>query len=238
MKSAQPKHLQRFQHQRVLPQQGRHVFRHQHTVQPSPCDGEVKSSRETTLLVVLGHANTAEGGRANCCLYWEKAFNKGDGTIPSHRIGNEDEGRVGEEKDNWAEEPQGNGFFCYAQPAKSSPVWQRHEHEMFPGLRAGNPAHMEVFALYPAPKPVTSTQTQSSPHGAVTRTPKLQVQPLRRHSVPRHRHFPGALAVQQDQKAALPATPAQTTQYISREGRTNSLVAPACRYRRFGPSNF
>lgn len=54
-----------------------------------------------------------EGGRANCCLYWEKAFNKGDGTIPSHHIGNK--GEREEETDNWAEGLQGNRFFCYAQ---------------------------------------------------------------------------------------------------------------------------
>lgn len=75
MKSAQLKHLQRLQRHRApslsaLSVQGQHVFSHRHTTQPSPCDGEVTSSRETTPLGGLGHANMTEGGHANCCLYW------------------------------------------------------------------------------------------------------------------------------------------------------------------------
>lgn len=101
MKSAQPKHLQRLQYHHApplsaLPVQGQHVFSHRHTIQPSPRDGEVTPSRETTLLGFLDHADTTEGGRANCCLYWEKAFNKGDGTIPSHRIEQGVEGGEGQ----------------------------------------------------------------------------------------------------------------------------------------------
>lgn len=68
----------------------------------SPQDGEVTLSRETTLLGFLGHADMTERDHINCCFYWGKAFNKGDGTTPSHRIRNR--GERGEEQDNWAEE--------------------------------------------------------------------------------------------------------------------------------------
>lgn len=85
------------------------TFSHRHTTQPSPRDGE------DTFWGFLGHANMPEGSCANCCLYREKAF-KGGGTNPSCHIGSM--GERGEEKDNWAEELQGNRFFCYAQPVQ------------------------------------------------------------------------------------------------------------------------
>lgn len=87
-----------------------------------------------------------EGGRANCCLYWEKAFNKGDRTIPSHHIGNK-VGRGGRTTGQKSYREM-DSFAMHSQ-FKSSVVWQgqRHEHEMFPGRRAGNPEQVEVFAL-------------------------------------------------------------------------------------------
>lgn len=88
----------------------------------------------------------AERGRANCCLSWVKAFSKGDGTTPSHYIWSEGEGEreKGQLKKGFMEM---NSFAVHSQ-FKSSTGWQRHEHEVFPGLRAGSPVPAAVFALH------------------------------------------------------------------------------------------
>lgn len=90
-----------------------------------------------------------EGGRANCCLYWEKAFNKGDGTIPSHHIRNKGGGGRGRKRTTGQKSYREMNSSAMHSQFKSSVVWQgqRHEHEMFPGQRAGNPVQVEVFVL-------------------------------------------------------------------------------------------
>lgn len=58
-------------------------------------------------------------------------------------------GRGGRKRTTGQKSYRETDSFAMHSQFKSSAVWQgqRHEHKMFPGLRAGNPAQVEVFAL-------------------------------------------------------------------------------------------
>lgn len=84
VKSAQPKHLQGSQ-----PSLGPACARPA-CVWPLTHDPGSSPPQGSTGRDVWGFFSTAERGRANC--YQEKAFNKGDGTTPSHHIWSKGEG--------------------------------------------------------------------------------------------------------------------------------------------------
>lgn len=84
VKSAQPKHLQGSQ-----PSLGPACARPAR-VWPLTHDPGSSPPQGSTGRDLLGFFSTAERGRANC--YQEKAFNKGDGTTPSHHIWSKGEG--------------------------------------------------------------------------------------------------------------------------------------------------
>lgn len=63
-----------------------------------------------------------ERGHVNCCFYLEKAFNKGDGTIPSHHISNREGGR--RNRTTGQKSCRETDSFAMHSPFKSSPVWK------------------------------------------------------------------------------------------------------------------
>lgn len=108
----------------ALPGAGQHVLSHKHREQPSsPQDRQVTLPREMTLLVFLSCADMIERGRVNCCFYWQKAINKGDGTIPwNNHIRNREGG--GRNRTTGQKSCRETDSFAMHSPFKSSPVWK------------------------------------------------------------------------------------------------------------------
>lgn len=105
------------------PGHGQHVLSHRHTAQPKfPQDREVTLPREMTLLGFLDCADMTERGHVNCCFYWEKAFNKGEGTIPSHCTRNREGG--GRNRTTGQKSCRETDSFAMHSSFKSSPVWK------------------------------------------------------------------------------------------------------------------